>query len=87
MKPWVHPQVRRSRIYWLVQIGVCVVAMILIPILLLREPTVDNVVVALAVVLIGIGAVILCVREFRKLPYEYRYEEEEKDAPFGSADG
>lgn len=87
MKPWIHPQERRSRIYWLIQIAVCAVVMILIPTLLLRDPTVDHVVIALAVVLIGIVVVIIGLRELRKLPNEYRYEGEEKDAPAGSEDG
>jgi predicted lysophospholipase L1 biosynthesis ABC-type transport system permease subunit len=86
MEPWIHPQERRSRIYWLVQIAVGVVAMILILIFLLRDPTVDHVVAAVAVVLIGVGALILSVRELRKLPHEYRYEEEGKDPPSASAD-
>jgi hypothetical protein len=87
MKPWIHPQERRSRIYWSVQIAVCVVAMIVIPTLLLREPTVDHVLLAIAAVVIGAVLLILCIRELRKLPHEYRYEEGEKPAPSGSADG
>jgi membrane protein YdbS with pleckstrin-like domain len=79
MKPWVHPQERRSRIYWSIQIAVGVVAMIGIPILLLREPTVDHVVISVAVVIIGIVALIFSIRELRKLPHEYRYEEEVED--------
>ncbi|WP_458111283.1 hypothetical protein M1D88_13130 [Arthrobacter sp. R1-13] len=79
MKPWIHPQERRSRIYWSIQIAVGVVAMIVILILLLREPTADHVMISVAVVLIGIIALILSVRELRKLPHEYRYEEEGED--------
>jgi membrane protein YdbS with pleckstrin-like domain len=83
MKPWVHPQERRTRIYWSIQIAVGVVAMIGIPILLLREPTADHVVISVAVVLIGIVALIFSIRELRKLRHEYRHEEEGEDTPTG----
>lgn len=86
MKPWVHPQEKRSRIYWSIQITAGVVAMIGIPILLLREPTVDHVMISVAVVLIGIVAVVFSIRELRKLPSEYRHEEEGgEDNPTGRA--
>lgn len=45
--------------------------MIGIPILLLREPTVDHVVISVAVVITGIVALIFSIRELRKLPHEY----------------
>jgi membrane protein YdbS with pleckstrin-like domain len=80
MKPWIHPQDRRSRIYWRIQIAVCVVAMIVMPILLLREPTRDHVTIAAAIVVIGAITLILSIRELRKLPEEYRYEAEEEDS-------
>jgi hypothetical protein len=80
MKPWIHPQDRRSRIYWRIQIAVCVIAMIVVPILLLREPTRDHVLIAAAIVVIGVIALILSIRELRKLPEEYRYEAEDEDS-------
>lgn len=84
MKPWVHPQERRSRIYWSIQIAVGVVAMIGIPILLLREPTLDHIVLSVAVALIGIVALILSIRQLRKLPDEYRHEKGQgADTPAG----
>jgi membrane protein YdbS with pleckstrin-like domain len=76
MKPWIHPQERRSRIYWSVQIALGVIAMIAIPILLLQEPTGDHILISVAVVLIGVVALIFSIRELRKLPHEYRVEEE-----------
>lgn len=85
MKPWIHPQEKRSRIYWSIQITVGVVAMIGIPILLLREPTVDHVMISVAVVLIGIVAMVFSIRELRKLPSEYRHVEEGKDNLTGRA--
>jgi hypothetical protein len=62
--------------------------MIVIPVLLLQQPTADHVVLAIATLLIGALLVLLCIRELTKLRDEYRYaEEEENDAPNGSVDG
>lgn len=77
MKPWVHPQERRSRIYWSIQMAVGVAAMIVVPVLLLREPTGDHVMISAAVVLIGIVALVFSVRELRKRPTEYRSQKDE----------
>ena len=83
MKPWTHPQERRSRIYWWAQIVIGVIAMIVGPILLLREPTRDHVLIAAAIVVVGAIALFLSIRELRKLPEEYRYEGEEEDSNNG----
>ena len=88
MRPWIHPQERRSRVYWSLQISVGVAAMIVIPVLLLLQPTADHVVLAMATLLIGALLLLLCIRELRKLRDEYRHADpEEKDAPAGSVDG
>lgn len=83
MKPWVHPQERRSRIFFSVQIVVGVVAMIVVPILLLREPTTEHIVIAVAVVLIGIVALIFSIRALKGLAHEYRSEEHIDDVSEG----
>jgi uncharacterized membrane protein HdeD (DUF308 family) len=80
MKPWIHPQERRSRIFWWVQITIGVIALIVGPIFLLREPTRDHLIIAAALVLIGGSALFLSIRVMRKLPEEYRYEAEEEDS-------
>jgi hypothetical protein len=80
MKPWIHPQDRRSRIYWRIQIALGVVAIIVGPILLLREPTRDHVLISAAIVVIGATALVLSIRELRKLPEEYRYEAQEEES-------
>ncbi|MBT2523272.1 hypothetical protein [Arthrobacter sp. ISL-28] len=80
MKPWIHPQELRSRIYWSTGIVGVVSAMIGVPILLLREPTQDHVVISVAVVVLGIITLPLIIRELRRLPHEYRYEEAGEDS-------
>jgi hypothetical protein len=79
MKPWTHPQERRSRIYWWTQIVLGGIAMIAAPILLLREPTRDHVLIASAIVVIGAIALFSSIRVLRKLPEEYKYGAEEDD--------
>ncbi len=80
MKPWIHPQERRSRIYWWSQITAVVVLMVAGPIILLREPTSEHVLIAAAFV--GIGAIVLflAIKALRKLPEEHRYEAEEDES-------
>ncbi|WCI09177.1 hypothetical protein PJ267_04855 [Arthrobacter sp. OVS8] len=79
MKPWIHPQERRSRIYFSIQIAGAVIAMTVAPILLLREPTQDHVLIAAAIVVLGAVVVILGIKVLRNLSYEYRTEPEEED--------
>ena len=57
--------------------------MIVGPILLLREPTRDHVLIAAAIVVVGAIALFLSIRELTKLPEEYRYEGEEDDSNIG----
>lgn len=83
MKPWIHPQERRSRIYWRAQIVIGVIAMIVILILLLREPTRDHVLIAAGIAVLGAIGIVLSVRVLRKLPGEYKYEAEERDSNNG----
>jgi membrane protein YdbS with pleckstrin-like domain len=79
MKPWSHPQERRSRIFWSIQIALGVIAMILAPILLLREPTRDHVLIAAAVVVLGAIGVVLGIKVLRNLSNEYKSEPEGED--------
>lgn len=74
MKPWVHPQDRRSRIYYLAQIIAGTLAGIAIPVMLLQDPTRDHIIISIAAVVICIVGVFLLVRAYRKLPEEFRTE-------------
>lgn len=80
MKPWIHPQERRSRIYWWVQIVIGIVVIIVMPVLLLREPTQDHVLIAGGIVVIGLIGLFAAFKTLRKLPDEYKYEAEEEDS-------
>lgn len=77
MKPWIHPQERRSRIYWLVQIVLGIAVIIVVPVLVLREPTQEHVLIAGGIVVIGLIGLFAAFKTLRKLPDEYKYEEEE----------
>lgn len=79
MKPWIHPQERRSRIYWWIQIPVVMVVMILGPILLLREPTPEHVLISALIVAVGAAALVIAIKVLRKLPEEYRYKAEDNE--------
>jgi multisubunit Na+/H+ antiporter MnhB subunit len=80
MKPWIHPQERRSRIYWWTQILIVVAAVTVILTLLLREPTRDHVLIAVGVGILGVLVLVLSFRELRKLPNQYKYEAEDQDS-------
>jgi membrane protein YdbS with pleckstrin-like domain len=80
MKPWIHPQERRARIYWWIQIVIVVVVLIAAPVLLLREPTLDHVVIVAGIVVIGLISLFIGIKVLRKLPDEYKYEAEDEDS-------
>ena len=65
MKPWIHPEEGRARIYWTLQIIGCVVAALVIPVLLLREPTQDHILIALIFTPIAIIGALLGVKTLR----------------------
>jgi hypothetical protein len=74
MKPWVHPAERRSRIYYLLQIAASAVAALLIPILLLQDPTQDHILIALVFTPIAILGVILGLKALKGLSKVYETE-------------
>lgn len=71
MKPWIHPQERRSRIYWTIQIAIVVVVMIGMPILLLQQPTADHIGISIGIVVVGLVTLVISLRQLKKLPQEY----------------
>jgi len=79
MKPWIHPQERRSRIYWWSQIVIVIVVLIVAPVLLLREPTTEHVLIAVAIAVFGLVVIFIDIKVLRKLPDEYKYEPEQDD--------
>lgn len=81
MNPWVHPQERRSRIYFSAQIFVPVIAMIVIPIILLQDPAQDHVLISAAVLVIGAVVIFLGIRVLKNLRHEYRYEDDRGKRP------
>jgi hypothetical protein len=76
MKPWVHPAERRSRIYLIVQIVACAVAGLLIPVLLLQDPTQDHLLIALVVTPVAILGVVLGFKALKNLPKVYATDPE-----------
>ncbi|MDN4609602.1 hypothetical protein [Arthrobacter burdickii] len=74
LKPWIHPQDRRSRIVIMIQIIMGSVVAIALPIMVLQDPTRDHVIIGTVVPIIAIIAVIFLIRAYRKLPEEYRTE-------------
>lgn len=78
MRPWIHPQDRRTRIFLFVQIAGASIAAIAIPVMLvvLQEPTRDHIILSIVMPIIGITAVVLGIRALRKLPDEFRTEPE-----------
>ncbi len=76
MKPWIHPQERRSRIYYSVLIVISIVASIAIPLMMLQDPTRDHVIISIVAPIIGIACVILGIKTLKKLPDEYRTDPE-----------
>lgn len=75
MSPWIHPQERRSRIYWTIQIAVVAVVMVGMPILLLQQPTVDHILISIGIGVIGLVTLIISIRQLKKLPQEYQQPE------------
>ncbi|WP_323959363.1 hypothetical protein GC088_12625 [Arthrobacter sp. JZ12] len=79
MKDWVHPYVRRGRYIFTVGILGCIGALIVAPLLYFQEPTRDHALIALGVLVIAPVGIVLSIREIRRLPYVFRYEEAEEE--------
>lgn len=78
MKPWIHPQERRTRIFLAVQVVVTSLAAIGIPVLLLalQEPTRDHIILSIVMPIICIAGVFFSIIAFRKTPKKFASQPE-----------
>lgn len=78
MEPWIHPLERRIRIILVIKNDPVSVAAVTIPFVLvvLQEPTKDHLILSSAVPIICVVGVLLNIRALKKLPEQFRTEEE-----------
>ncbi len=81
MDPMNHPHARQTTIRLLIQIPLAAIAAVGIPIMLLvlQEPTRDHVLISVVMVPICIFSFIIGIRELKRLPHTFRFDDSPED--------
>lgn len=82
MDPMDHPHARHQRLWFIAQTVGASIMLVGLPIIVfvLQEPPREHELLTIVLIPLLIGVILLGIREIRRLPHVYRFEDTEKEA-------